>query len=82
MTWHKEHMTATEVLKVQTSCEPFSSHIGTDGDPRASQVATGYLSFDWDSLEVASGPELTQSSSDPDGQQTDDRLPKITSPAR
>ena len=41
MTWHKEHMTGTEVLKVQTSCEPFGSHIGTDGNPHASQVATG-----------------------------------------
>ena len=40
MTWYKEHMMGTEVLKVQTSCEAFGSHIGTDGDPRASQVAT------------------------------------------
>ena len=57
MTWHTEHMTGTGVLKMQTSCEAFGSHIGIDGDPRASQVATGHLSLDWDSLEVASGPE-------------------------
>ena len=41
MTWYKEQMTMAEVLNVLTSCEPFGSHIGTDGDPRASQVATG-----------------------------------------
>ena len=41
MTWHKEHMTGSEVLKMQTNCEPFGSHIGTDGNPHASQVATG-----------------------------------------
>ena len=34
MTWHKEHMTGTEVLKVQTSSEAFGGQIGTDGDPR------------------------------------------------
>ena len=81
MTWHKEHMTGTEVLKVQTSCEAFGSHIGTPmATLVASKVATGQLSLEWDALEVASAPELTQSSSDPDGRQTDDRLPKITSP--
>ena len=53
-------MRGTEVLKVQTSCESFGSHTGTDGDPCASQVATGQLSVDRDSLEVASGPELAQ----------------------
>ena len=60
---------------MQTSCEPFGNHIGTDGNSRASQVATGYLSLDWDSLESASGPELTPI----DGRQTDDMLPKIIS---
>ena len=41
MTWHKEHMTGSEVLQVQASGEPFDSQTGIDGDPRVSQVATG-----------------------------------------
>ena len=78
MTWHKEHMTGTEGFKARPSCEPLGSHLV----PMATLVhCTSRLGnfprigIPWRLVQALSSPQ----SSDPDGRQTDDRLPKIIS---